>query len=106
MEIPRAAHHSSLDLFTKPDVLVTFDNSYEQETLPVTTENATVIEFQLNTDRNIYLDLQSIELKLNATITRGDANLRLLDTGLPNAADIVAFTNNTLHSMFSNCDVF
>ncbi len=59
-----SAHHSSLDIFVKPEVLVSFDNAYEQETLPITSDIATVVEFVLNTDRNTYLDLQSLELKV------------------------------------------
>ena len=62
--IPKPATHSSLDIFSKPEVLVSFENSFEQETLPVTAHDAPVFEFVLTTDRNIYLDLQSVELKL------------------------------------------
>ena len=56
MQIPKAAHHLSLDFFNNHEVLVTFDNSYEQETLPITSDDAIVIEILLI----IYLDLQSL----------------------------------------------
>ena len=68
--IPKPATYSSLDIFSKPEVLVSFDNSFEQETLPVTAHDAPVFEFVLTTDRNIYLDLQSVELKLEAKMKR------------------------------------
>ena len=69
--IPKPASHSSLDIFSKPEVLVSSDNSFEQETLPVTAHDAPVFEFVLPTDRNIYLDLQSVKLKLEAKIGKG-----------------------------------
>ena len=111
MEIPKPATHSSLDIFSKPEVLVTFDNSFEQETLPITSNDAPVFEFVLTTDRNIYLDLQSVELKVEAKIGKGANGLTDLETEIaggdtvPIAADRVSFINNTLHSFFSNCDI-
>ena len=107
-KIPKPTTHSSLDIFSKPEVLVSFDNSFEQETLPVT---APVFEFVLTTDRNIYLDLQSVELKLEAKIGKGangNTNLKTELAGgntVAKATDRVSFINNTLHSFFSNCDI-
>ena len=40
MDILKPATDSSSNLFCKPEVLVTFDNSFEQEILPVTLSNA------------------------------------------------------------------
>ena len=56
--------------FHRPEVLVTFDSSYKQETLPITSDDATVVDFLLNTDSSIHLDLQSLELKIEATIKK------------------------------------
>ena len=109
--IPKPATHYSLDIFSKPEVLVSFDNSFEQETLPVTAHDAPVFEFVLTTDRNIYLDLQSVELKLEAKIGKGANGNTNLETELAGgntvakATDKVSFINNTLHSFFSNCDI-
>ena len=111
MEIPKPATHSSLEIFSKPEVLVTFDNSFEQETLPITSNDAPVFEFVLTTERNIYLDLQSVELKVEAKIGKGANGLTDLETEIaagatvPIAGDRVSFINNTLHSLFSNCDI-
>ena len=109
--IPKPATHFSLDIFSKPEVLVSFNNCFEQETLPVTAHDAPVFEFVLTTDRNIYLDLQSVELKLEAKIGKGvngNTNLEAELTGgntVAKATDKVSFINNTLHSFFSNCDI-
>ena len=62
MQVPKAAHHSSLNNFNHSEKSVTFDNSYEQETLPITFDDATVVE--LNNDCNFYFDLQSLKLKI------------------------------------------
>ena len=109
--IPKPATASSLDIFSKPEVLVSFDNSFEQETLLVTAHHAPVFEFVLTTDRNIYLDLQSVDLKLEAKIGKGANGNTNLETELAGgntvakATDKVSFINNTLHSFFSNCDI-
>ena len=87
-------------------MLVTFDNSYEQETLPITSNVATVVETLLNTDRNIYLDLQSLVLKNEATIKNDGKNLTVdATTGNITDSSKVAFSNNTLLSICSNWDV-
>ena len=51
-------------------MIVSFDNSFDQETLAVTAHDALVFEFMLTTDQNIDLDLQNIELKLGATLEK------------------------------------
>ena len=101
MQIPKAAHHSSFDIFNRPEVLITFDNSYEQETFPITSDDATLVEFLLNTNRNIYLDLQSLELKIEAK-TKNDGNNLTVDATESNITDPskVAFSNYFLHSFF------
>ena len=65
MDIPKpAATRYSLNVFSKPEVLVTVDNSLDQEILPVSTSNPSLVEFWLTTNRNKYLRLQSTELKV------------------------------------------
>ena len=88
--------------------MVTFENPLKQETLPVTYSKAPVVEFVLTTDRNIYLDLQSIELKVetnNGEGANGSTNLETEGSTVPKAGDRFSFVNNTIHTLFSNCDV-
>jgi hypothetical protein len=97
--LPNAATHSSLDIFQKPPVLVNFEQGNVQETFPTTGIDAPTIEFELSTDRNVFLDMQEIFLKVA---------LKVFDPKNPEAEyqpDQHAFVNNTLHSLFSNCEV-
>ena len=45
--IPTEATHSSLDLFEKPPLLVTFDQSFEQKTGPLYSPTGCSLEFQI-----------------------------------------------------------
>ena len=97
-QIPHAATHSSLDLFQKPSILVNFDSGIEQQLFPVGSLDGPNLEFSLETDRHLFIDLQNIYLNLTVKLIKGDhVNL--------DADDNVVFTNNIMHSLFSNCDV-
>ena len=88
-----------------------FDKSFEQEALSITSSNAPRISVVLITYRNIHLGSHSTELKEEAKIGKGangNTNLEaeVVDaTTVPKAGIRVAFMNNTLYSLFSNCDV-
>ena len=56
--IPSEATHSSLDLFEKPPLLVTFDQSFEQKTGPLYSPSGSSLEFEVVGDRNNFTDLQ------------------------------------------------
>ena len=56
--IPSEATHSSLDLFGKPTLLVTFDQSFEQKTGPLFSPSGSSLEFEVVGDRNNFIDLQ------------------------------------------------
>ena len=58
--IPSEATHSSSDLFEKPLLLVTFDQSFEQKTGPLYSPSVSSLEFEVVSDRNIFIDLQKI----------------------------------------------
>ena len=64
--LPTEATHSSLDLFEKPALLVTFDGSFCQKVGPVYRPNGPMLEFEVAGDRNNFIDLQKNSLKLNA----------------------------------------
>ncbi len=100
-DIPQAATHSSLDIFENPSILVNFDASNVQEIYPTTSVSGPNLDFSVRTDRNVFLDMQHIELKLAVKIlAAGD---KTLDT---EGKDSVLFVNNILHSLFSNCEVY
>ena len=60
------ATHSSLDLFEKPALLVTFDWSFCQKVGPVYSPNGPMLEFEVAGDRNNFIDLQKFPLKSNS----------------------------------------
>ena len=45
--LPTEATHSSLDLFEKPALLVTFDGSFCQNVRPVYSPNGPMLEFEV-----------------------------------------------------------
>lgn len=102
-DIPHAATHSSLDLFEKQSILTNFQSAHDLEVFPVASLSGPNLEFSIETDRNVFLDMEHIFLDLEVTITNGNGNL----VWPTNEAerDRVTFVNNILHSLFSNCEV-
>ena len=61
--LPTEATHSSLDLFEKTSLLVTFDGSFRQKLGPVYSPNSPMLEFEVAGDRNNFFDLQKYSWK-------------------------------------------
>ena len=97
--LPRAATHSSLDLFERAQVLVNFDNAQPVSVFPITGLDGPTLEFEVRSDRNAYLDLSEVCLELVVQV-KDIAK----DTRVVNDAKFL-LANNTLHSLFSDCDV-
>ena len=87
-----------MDVFEKVSVLEQIQWSNEHQTLPTNSLNEASLDFQLETDRNIFIDLQEIYLLLKIRMKNG---LQMMG-----ADDEAAFVNNILHSLFSNCEVY
>jgi hypothetical protein len=105
--LPVEATHSSLDLFERPSLLVAFDSAFEQKVGPVYAPNGPTLEFKVVGDRHNFIDLQRIYLELSCSIHKQDGNALVYDGGHDVAAsDEPKFVNNTLHSLFSECDIF
>ena len=66
--LPSEAVHSSLDLFEKPSLLVTFDGSFCQKLGPVYSPNGPMLEFEVAGDRKNFIDLQKICLEVNVKL--------------------------------------
>ena len=66
------ATHSSLDLFEKPPLLVTFDQSFEQKTGPLYSPSGSSLEFEVVGDRNNFIDLQKTYLEVKCRIQNAD----------------------------------
>lgn len=102
-DIPHAATHSSLDLFQKPSILVNFENGNVQEVYPTGSLDGPNLEFQFETDRNVFLDMQNIYLDISVQIVKGTGGIPIVYT--TGTKDEVFFVNNIMHSLFSNCEV-
>ena len=93
-----SASHSSLDFFDKVSLLEHVQWSNIQQTFPINSLKKTSIEFQLETDQNIFLDLQEIALSLKFSVPKGNRKIQ--------NADDVRLVNNFLHSLFSSVEVY
>ena len=103
--IPSEATHSSLDLFEKAPLLVTFDQSFEQKTGPLYSPSGSSLEFEVVGDRNNFIDLQKIYLEIKCRILQTDGKDLRYTTGDANASDLPYCANNILHSLFADCTV-
>ncbi|MEM6402226.1 MAG: hypothetical protein AAF757_18685, partial [Cyanobacteria bacterium P01_D01_bin.116] len=92
MDIPNTSNHSSLVLFQKTPVLVTFEEHNDAYIRPTSTVNSSVLDFFISCDRNIFVDMEKIYLKLTCKVNEQAAT----DTALP---------SNALFSLFENCIV-
>ena len=101
--IPSEATHSSLDLFEKPPLLVTFLNAFTQKIGPSYSPDGPMLKFEVLGDRNNFIDLQRTRLEIVARIVRSNGNV--LRTHATEAAnrDTPYFVNNPLSSLFSEC---
>ena len=64
--------HSMLDFFGKVLILDPILWSDEQQIFPTKSLNESTIEFQLETDRNIFTDLRSTRLFIRGRVNKGD----------------------------------
>ena len=61
--IPSEATHSTLDLFEKPPLLVTFANAFTQKIGPSYSPDGPMLEFEVLGDRNNLLKRRQIEIR-------------------------------------------
>ena len=101
--LPNEATHSSLDLFEKQPLLITFENAFDQKIGPVYSPNGPMLEFEITGDRNNFVDLQKIYLEIRCKVTQSNgADLRYDNTD-PTMSDSPFLVNNSLYSVFSDC---
>lgn len=103
--LPVEASHSSLDIFDRPPLLITFDTSFEQKIGPLYAPNGPTLEFEVVGDRTNFIDLQNIYLGIKCKILQSNGNNLRYDATDAAASDLPVFVNNTLHSLFSECTV-
>ena len=102
-DIANPVTHSALDFFEAPSVLVTYDGSHDQEYFPQNGCSGPTLEFVLGGgDNRNFIDLNCIQLGLQVAIY-DQTGKQKLDS---DDAHTVIFANNTLHSLFSQCELF
>ena len=75
--LPAEATHTTLDLFEKQPVLITFDNAFTQQVGPSYSPDGSMLEFEVLGDRNNFIDLQKFLLEIECKISRNnDGDLR------------------------------
>ena len=94
-----------MDLFEKPPLLVTFDQSFEQKTGPLYSPTVSSLEFEIIGDRNKFIDLQKIYLEIKFRVVRNNGNDLRFTTGDVNNSGTPHLVNNVLHSLFADCTV-
>ena len=92
-------------------------SSYTQEVFPSTSLDESSLEFEFETDRNLYLDMRDTHLSLKLQLFKG----RLFDAFKKEKAEhkakseedseeepqtYLTYVNTLLHSLFSNCEVY
>ena len=102
--LPAEATRTALDLFEKQPLLITFDNAFTQKVGPSYSPYGPMLEFEVLGDKNNFIDLQKFLLEIKCKISRNnDGDLRT-GTDATNT-DAPYFSNNALHSLFSECTV-
>ena len=103
--LPVEASHSSLDIFERPPLLITFDTSFEQKIGPVYAPNGPTLEFEVTGDRTNFIDLQNIYLEVKCKIVQANGDPLRYHASNATERDTPKFANNTLHSLFSDCSI-
>ena len=100
--LPVEASHSSLDIFERAPLLITFDSSFEQRIGPLYAPNGPTLEFVVTGERINSIVMQYIYLEVKCNIKRGNRNALLYDATSAANTDSPLFVNNASHSLFSD----
>ena len=103
--LPFEASHSSLDLFERSPLLINFEASFEQKVGPLYAPNGPTLEFEVTGDRTNFIDLQNIYLEVKCRILQANGNDLRYDAAAAANSDLPCFVNNSLHSLFADCNV-
>ena len=95
------AKHKNLELFYKQHLVVKFDNAFTKSASSYSPDGP-MLEFEVVGDMNNFIDLQKFLPEFECKFSRtNDADLR---TGTYEAKTYLPyFSNNALHSLFSEC---
>ena len=101
-DIANPVTHSALDFFEKPSVLINYECSFDQEVFPQVGASGPTLDFVVCGDNRNCIDLNYIHLGITAAIYNADGR----DKVKADDASKVIFSNNTLHSLFSQVELY
>ena len=96
--------NTCLELFDTVPVLNPIIGSNVQEVFPSTSLDEGSLEFEYETDRNIFVDLRDTHLLLKLKLQKS-AIPGTVEDNVETKVDVFP-VNNFLHSLFSNCEVY
>ena len=94
--------HSFIYFFEKPSVLINYESGHDQEVFTQIGPRGPTLDFVISGDQRNCIDMSYIHLAVQAAIHKPNEQEKIdYSDGEP-----VVFTNNTLHSLFSQFDIF
>ena len=97
--LPAEATHTTLNLFEKQPLLITFDNALTKKVGPSYSPDGPMLEYEVLGDRNNFIDLQKLLLEIKCKISRNnDGGLRTRTDATNTEAPYLS--NNALHSLY------
>ena len=101
-DIANPVTHTALDFFEKPSVLINYESGHDQEVFPQTGPRGPTLDFVISGDQRNCIDMNYIHLAVQAAIYKPNGQEKIdYSYGEP-----VVFTNNTLHSLFSQIEIY
>jgi hypothetical protein len=87
-------------------VLTTFDRGFTEDIFSKANLTGPTLDFEFSGERNVYVDLRNIYLQVTVSLLTYDHVTAHTYNEITNDVnDPALLVNNTLHSMFSNCEV-
>ena len=101
MEIASPVTHSALHFFEKPNVLINYEGSYDQEVFPHVGCRGPQLDFFVTAEAKNLIDLNRILLSVKVGVYTEDGKTRAKVNEYP-----TVFSNNTLHTLFSHAELY
>ena len=109
--------NSSLDIFDKVPVLETIILSYTYEVFPSVSLDESSIEFEFETEPNVYLDMRDTHLSLKLQLfkerlfdpfrkEKAEQKAKSEDDSDEEPQTYLTYVSNLLHSLVSNCEIY
>ena len=101
MEIASPVTHSALDFFEKPNVLINYEGSYDQEVFPHVGCRGPQLDFFVTAEAKNLIDLNRILLSVKVGVYTEDGKTRVEVNEYT-----TVFSNNTFHTLFSHAELY